>query len=531
MVPRIAIAAPVSPQVRAHARAAESPQSSRTAPWRRAMKFRSIAAGLLACVSVAVTGATQASSHREAPFITEHPKLDGTDFYMFRSYEGGQEAFVTLIANYLPLQDAYGGPNYFTLDPDALYEIHIDNNGDAIEDLTFQFRFNNAYRNAAIPVNGVLVPVPLLALGRITGTAPDSQDAVKNLVETYSVGVINGPRRRATPQLATNPTNASTSFRKPLDNIGDKTFAAYAAYAENHVFPIAIPGCATPGRVFAGQRRDGFRIPLGEVFDLINLDPLGAPNGIAAQDDVGFKNVTSIALELPASCLTVGGQPIIGGWTSASLRRARTLNATPGGTSTVPNATGPTAAVEGGGFVQISRLGTPLINELVIGLGDKDRFNGSEPRNDGQFATYVTNPTLPELIEILFAGTQAPNVFPRTDLIAAALTGVAGLNQPPNVVASEMLRLNTSTAITPAAGQNRLGVIGGDNAGFPNGRRPGDDVVDILLRVMMGVLLPPAQAPSGQLALVDGVEVNASQFRPNFPYLQTPVPGATGVIP
>jgi hypothetical protein len=499
--------------------------------WRRLMKHRLLAASLLACLPGAIATPALASSHREAPFITEHPKVDGTDFYLFRSYEGGREDFVTLIANYLPLQDAYGGPNYFTLDPEALYEIHIDNTGDAIEDLTFQFRFTNAYQNAAIPVGGVMVPVPLLALNRITGATPESQDGVKNLIETYSVGVVSGPRRASAPQLASNPTDASTTFRKPLDNIGEKTFATYSAYADSHVFPIAIPGCATNGRVFAGQRRDGFRIPLGEVFDLINLNPLGAANGIAAQDDVGDKNVTSIALELPISCIVSGpSQPIIGGWTSASLRRARTLNATPGGTSSVPGSAGPGAAVEGGGFVQVSRLGTPLINEVVIGLGDKDRFNGSEPRNDGQFATYVTNPTLPELIEILF-GVQAPDVFPRTDLIAAALTGVAGLNQPPGVVASEMLRLNTSTPVTAAVGQNRLGVIAGDSAGFPNGRRPGDDVVDILLRVMMGVLLPPPQAPGGALPLVDGVEVNAAQFRPGFPYLQTPVPGATGVIP
>ncbi len=493
------------------------------------MKTTQLCTALTLALSILVSGNAIASSHREAPFISEHPRVDGTDFYMFRSYETGRSDFVTLVANYLPLQDAYGGPNYFQLDPEALYEIHIDNNGDAIEDITFQFRFNNAYQNAAIPVGGQMIPVPLLALGRITGSDPNSQDSVKNLVETYTVGVIRGGRRASTPQLATNTATSSTTFRKPLDNIGEKTFAAYEAYADNHIFPIAVPGCATPGRVFVGQRRDGFRIPLGEVFDLINLNPLGPANGIAALDDVIDKNVTSISLELPISCLTTT-QPIIGGWTTASLRRARTLNPTPGGTSTVPNSAGPPAAIEGGSFVQVSRLGTPLVNELVIGLGDKDRFNASEPRNDGQFAAYVTNPTLPELIEILFAA-QAPDVFPRTDLVAAALTGVAGLNQPPGVTASEMLRLNTSTAVTAAAMQNRLGVIANDNAGFPNGRRPGDDVVDILLRVMMGVLLPPAQAPAGQLALVDGVEVNASQFRTTFPYLVTPVPGAVGVIP
>lgn len=474
-----------------------------------------------------------ASSHREAPFITEHPKLDGTDFYMFRSYESGRSDFVTLIANYQPLQGPYGGPNYFQLDPEAIYEIHIDNNGDAIEDITFQFRFTNTYQNAGVPVGDRTVPVPLLVLGRITGTTPDAQDALKNLIETYTVGVIRGPRRASNPTLATNPMTGGTSFRKPLENIGEKTFANYAAYAQSHVFPIAIPGCSGVGKVFVGQRRDGFRLPLGEVFDLINLNPVGPPNGIADLDDVKDTNVTTLALEVPINCLALDGQPIIGGWTTSSLRRARTLNAAPGGTSTVPGSSGPPAAVEGGAWIQVSRLGLPLVNEVVIGIGDKDRFNASEPRNDGQFATYVTHPTLPALIQILFGGlgVQAPNLFPRSDLVAAALTGIDGLNQPPSVVPAEMLRLNTSIAAVPAAMQNRLGVLGNDTSGFPNGRRPGDDVVDILLRVFMGVLLTPAQAPSGQLPYVDGVEVNASQFQTSFPYLQTPLPGAVGVVP
>ncbi len=475
-----------------------------------------------------MAGIAQASSHREAPFITEHPKVDGADFYMFRSYEAGREDFVTLIANYLPLQDSYGGPNYFSLDPEAIYEIHLDNDGDAIEDITYQFRFNNAYQNAALTIGGASVPVPLLALGTITGSAPNSGDAVKNLIETYTVGVIQGPRRGSTPQLATNPADASsTTFRKPLDNIGQKTFATYEPYADSHIFPITLPGCATNGRVFVGQRRDGFRIALGEVFDLVNLNPVGPSNGIEALDDVGDKNITTIALEVPISCL-LDGQPVVGGWTTASLRRARTLNSAPGGTVAVPNSGGPAAAVEGGAFVQVSRLGTPLINEVVIGLGDKDRFNAAEPRNDGQFALYVTNPTLPALLQVIFsgAGVQAPTQFPRTDLIAAALTGVAGLNQPTTVTPSEMLRLNTSTAVVAPLAQNRLGVIAGDTAGFPNGRRPGDDVVDILLRVMLGVLLPVEVAPSGGLPVVDGVEVNASQFRNTFPYLHTPLPGS-----
>jgi hypothetical protein len=186
---------------------------------------------------------------------------------------------------------------------------------------------------------------------------------------------------------------------------------------------------------------------------------------------------------------------------------------------------------------QVSRLGAPLVNEVVIGLRDKDLFNSASPTQDSALASYVTNPTLPELLEILFgsAGVQAPNNFPRRDLVAAFLTGIQGLNKPQNVVASEMLRLNTSTAPVPLASQNRLGALGGDNAGFPNGRRPGDDVVDIELRVAMGALCHafpgafscgPGDAPSGLLPFTDGAFVDASFFNDAFPYLRTPIGGS-----
>ena len=185
-------------------------------------------------------------------------------------------------------------------------------------------------------------------------------------------------------------------------------------------------------------------------------------------------------------------------------------------------------SVSGGGYTQVSRLGMPLVNEVVIGLKDKNKFNASQPKDDGQFADYVTNPTLPALLEILFggAGVKAPTNFPRTDLVAAFLTGVDGVNKPANVVASEMVRLNTAIPPTPGLQQSRLGVLGGDNAGFPNGRRPGDDVVDIELRVAMGYLLPPAMAPSGQLPFTDAALQEDAQFDAAFPYLRTPTPGA-----
>jgi hypothetical protein len=236
--------------------------------------------------------------------------------------------------------------------------------------------------------------------------------------------------------------------------------------------------------------------------------------------------VTAIELEMPIACLAGQSDPVIGGWTTASMRAARLLNPGPKGDDDVTR--------DGGPWVQVSRLAMPLVNEVVIGLKDKDRFNSSKPRDDGQFGTYVTNPTLPALIELLFgsAGAKAPTNFPRNDLVATFLTGIKGVNQPASVTPSEMLRLNTSLAPTAPGKQDRLGVIGGDNAGFPNGRRPGDDVVDIELRVVMGKLCTlnigctPADAPAGTLRFTDGAYVDETNFDAAFPYLKTPIPGS-----
>jgi len=479
----------------------------------------------LACTAALLCGAAQASSHREAPFITTQPKVDGTDFYMFRSYEAGRSDYVTLVANYIPLQDAYGGPNYFAMDEEALYEIHVDNNGDAVEDISFQFRFKNTLADVALPIGGKSVSIPLIQAGGIGA----GNDAALNFKQSYTIDVVRGNRRGGQVQHVSRAAGGGTEFTKPVDFIGTKTFgsiAGYEAYAAQYVYDVNIPGCGNPGKVFVGQRKDPFVVNLGRTFDLINLNPLAAGGGT---DDLADKNVTSIALEVPTACLTHGSEPVIGGWTTASLRQVRLLDGTP------KSGLGKSSK-EGGAWVQVSRLGMPLVNEVVIGLKDKDRFNASKPRDDGQFADYVTNPTLPALIEILF-GVQAPTNFPRTDLVTAFLTGVPGLNQPSNVKASEMLRLNTSIAPVPAASQNTLGVLGGDNAGFPNGRRPGDDVVDSALRVVMGVLCTlnapsafgcvPADAPSGGLALTDGgTNLSAGNFDSSFPYIRTPLPGA-----
>ncbi len=462
-----------------------------------------------------------ASSHREAPFITEIPKVDGTDFYMFRSYEKTRENFTTIIANYLPLQAAYGGPNYFDLANNALYEIHIDQDGDAVEDMTFTFRFEDIVQNLAVDVNGVQVAVPLKNIGAIGPSAGDV--SALNARQTYSLTLTTGDRRTGSKQSITNADSGAKVFAKPADFIGTKSFTDYSAYANDHIYNIQIPNCDTAGRVFVGQRQEGFAVNLGPAFDLVNLNPLGDPAAIS--NPIGDTNITTLALEIPTACLAANSDGVVGGWTTASLRQARILNPRPS------SELGRKPAISGGPWVQVSRLGMPLVNELVIGLKDKDRFNSSEPKDDGQFATYVTNPTFPALLEILFAGTAvAPKLYPRTDLVAAFLTGVGGLNQQTKVTASEMLRLNTKIAPIDATAQSNLGVLGGDTAGFPNGRRPGDDVVDSVLRVAMGALISDATiAPNNTAPLNDGVTVHATDFSEQFPYLNTPLPGSANL--
>jgi hypothetical protein len=468
------------------------------------------------------TAPALAASHREAPFVTTVPKVDGTDFYMFRSYEPGRDGFVTLIADYIPLQAAYAAPNFFTLDANALYEIHIDNNGDAKEDITFQFRANNQRRDLSVNAGGKNIAIPIINL---PPGITDPASASLNVVETYTIDVVRGGRRNnATRQAVTNARDGAKSFIKPVDNIGQKSIPDYASYAAKHIYDINIPGCSAPGRVFVGQRKEPFYIPLGEIFDLINLNPVGPRSGgINILDD---ENVTAFALELPISCVARSGEPVIGAWTTASLRQGRLLNAEQ------KRGDEHFTSLEGGAWVQVSRLGNPLVNELVIGLKDKDHFNGSRPKDDGQFLDYVTNPSVPVLINALFPiPATTPPSTPRNDLVAVFLTGVAGLNKPAGVKPSEMMRLNTSIAPTPAATQKDLGVLAGDNAGYPNGRRPIDDVVDITLRAALGVLNPagPDHPAAADLA-TDGVQLpgaaagqGASDFGTTFPYLNTPI--------
>jgi hypothetical protein len=469
-----------------------------------------------------------ASSHREAPNITSIPKVDATDLYMFRSYESGRQDYVTILANYMPFQDPQGGPNFYMFDEKALYEIHIDNNGDGKEDITFQYRFKNTSKGTALTVGGKQVKIPLINSGVIAAV----NDSTLNVRETYTVDMVKGGRRSASTARSSITKGTVKEFDKPVDNIGDKSFGSatgYATYANQHVYEVNIPNCGT-GRVFVGQRKEPFYIAVGKIFDLFNFNPLGAEVG-GYSNDLENKNVSTIALEVPISCLATSADPVIGAYTTASLRQGRLHNGAP------PTGLGK-VNVDGGAWTQVSRLGMPLVNEVVIGIDDKDKFNASKPMNDAQFADYVTNPTLPALVQSLFPSAKAPTNFPRTDLATVFLKGIQGVNQPKNVVASEMMRLNTSIAPTAAASQNPLGVAAGDLGGFPNGRRPADDIVDVSLRVVMGALCvltgptdtlkvgcKPADAPAGGLAFTDGVRKTATDYQAVFPYLATPKPG------
>ncbi|HXH00246.1 MAG TPA: DUF4331 domain-containing protein [Sphingomicrobium sp.] len=516
-------------------------------------------------IALALTAVSPAwsSSHREAPNITKMPKVDNTDVYAFRSYEPGRAGFTTLISNFQPFQEPGGGPNYFTMDPDAVYEIMIDSNGDAREDLTYQFQFSNTLQNGrgiTINAGGKQLPIALRHIGQIsTATDPDLGE-----YEYFTLKQIQGDRRSGGIGNVTNASFGGTGFAKPVDNIGNKTIPNYPAYADQFIANISIPGCATQGRVFAGQRAEAFAVNLGPLFDLVNVgfvpvqgarDPVysvgnsdfegdGITQSDANQELIGSYNVTSLALELPTACITGNGNGVIGVWSSASLPQTRVLNPNP--SFLEPDSTA-------GAFVQVSRLGNPLVNELVIGLPDKDLFNAVKPTADAALADYVTNPTFPVILSGLFSfiinrGSDprrlvplSPTNFPRNDLVATFLTGIPSLNQMSTVTASEMLRLNTLVTATPQADQRTLGVVADDLAGFPNGRRPGDDVVDIALRVLMGRLChpfpintvptqlglcTPAQAPNGLTAFTDGAPNNARNTQNRFPYLNPALRGS-----
>jgi hypothetical protein len=440
-----------------------------------------LSVGLLVTAAMIPGGA---SSHREAPLIALDPAADNTDVYAF--VDPNDRDMVTLIANYIPFQSPDGGPNFYLFDPNVLYEIHVDNNGDAVEDVTFQWRFSTERRN------------PQTFLYN-TGPVTTIDDPDLNVRQFYSLTRVDGPRRTGTPRLL------SGRLPVPPPNIGPRSTPNYAQLAGG-VQQVPPTGM----RVFAGQRDEGFYVDLG-IFDL-----LGVGSGQVEDSTAGF-NVSALAIQMPISALTRGGtvpasasdpSAVIGVWSTASRFTTRTL--TPGG------------QMHSGTLIQVSRLGNPLVNEAVIDLARKDVFNAIEPTSDAAALDRVTDPEVPKLLNLIF-GVDSPPV-PRNDLVTIFLTGIPGLNQPPNVRPSEMLRLNV--AIPPATSPDPMGVLRGDIAGFPNGRRVGDDVLDIVLQAAAGATpLTPAFNRSPNNTLGDGVSRNDVPYLGQFPYLGTPHAG------
>jgi hypothetical protein len=430
--------------------------------------------------------AVHASSHREAPLISSDPLADNTDVYAFVSPNSPDR--VTLIANFIPFEAPYGGPNFFKFDDNVLYEIMVDNTGDAVEDVTLQFRFRTEVRNP----NTFLYN---------TGPITSLDAATFNVRQFYTVTRVDGPRRRG------RGTVLASDLPTPPVNVGFRSTPNYEALAAAAVRPL--PNGA---QVFAGQRDDPFFVDLN-VFDLLAVPPADTRNFDAL---AGF-NVHTIAIEMPITALTANG---------ARPTSASDANAVIGVWST---ASRPSVTSRGSGqerhsanFVQVSRLGQPLVNEVVIPRGVKDTFNALEPTGDGAALGFVTDPEVPKLLLALF-GIQSPPT-PRNDLVTIFLTGIPGLNQKSGGTPSEMLRLNV--AIPPTPNPNPLGVLGGDAGGFPNGRRLGDDVVDIALRVMAGATpLTPSFNTGINAQLGDGVPANDKPLLTVFPFVPTPQAG------
>jgi hypothetical protein len=366
-------------------------------------------------------------------------------------------------------------------------------------------------------IAGHTLPIALKAAAPVT----TGDNSGLGFLEYYRLNVVTPTGTGA----AIHNGNGGTSFTKPFDYAGVKTFPDYDNYTHQYIHNVDFPNCSTTGKVYVGQRRESFSINIGKIFDLINFVPIdgasGFPGGItqnATNNVVYYTNIISLALEVPISCLTTSTNPVIGVFaTTRSIRGGR----------------------------QKSRLGNPLINELLIGLKDKDKWTRRQPGSDKNLLNYIMYPTFPAVISLLFAdavnsvlgtsfSTIAPTNFPRADLVAALLTGVPGLNYlKSGSKLADVLRLNTSFAPTARGSQNSLGVIAGDATGYPNGRRPGDDVIDIVLRVAMGVLChaglgvcSPSDAVVGDQPITDGAPIADVDFRSHFPYLNTPNAGS-----
>ncbi len=489
------------------------------------MRTRSRALAIAGALAIATTsiGGVFAASHREAPLISGDPNADNTDLYAFVSPDDPNS--LTIIANYIPFQEPAGGPNFFPFDDGVRYEIHIDNNGDAKSDIRYDFRFK------ARPVinNFAGIPTFLYNDGPITSLT----DANWLVPQTYNVD------RNGTRVL----TNAFT----PPANVGPRSTPAYAALAAS-----AVRTLGNGTKVFAGQRDDPFFVDLGSIFDLAGLRgfnplhavPLPAAAGI---DGVGGYNVNSIAIQVPIALLTKDGKlpadandpdAVLGVWAASSRQKVRVLNAN----GTIHNS---------GKWQQVSRIGNPLINEVIIPRAKKDYWNTHQPYQDSQFAKYYLAPELTAVANVLYDALDTPATSARADLVAVLLTGInipksttvpTGLQfTSTGPVQADLLRVNTG--IKPnAAGAcvfgvanggtpSRMGAIDGDLCGFPNGRRLLDDVTDIEVRALVEgygptlnlVLGVPNRSPNNLLG--DGVNDNDLPFLTTFPYASTPHAG------
>jgi hypothetical protein len=449
------------------------------------------------------------SSHREAPEISKDPVADSTDVYAFVSPD--KPDTVTLIANYVPLQEPAGGPNFYEFGDDVLYEINIDNNGDGHPDISYQFRFKTDYQ---IPTSFLYNDGPIESLG----------SANWNRRQFFTVSVTDGHSQKT----------LGSNLACPPCNIGPLSTPNYAGLAAE-----AVHSLGGGIRVFAGQRAEAFYVDLGSIFDLGDLRPFEAAHatfglaGLSTAAGVNatkFLNVHSIAIQVPIAAVTRSGHPTIGIWTTASRQRARIWDSESG------------QNFDSGPWRQVSRLGNPLFNEVLVPIAKKDLWNSLPPADDKLFASYVTSPELATLLPVLY-----PGVFPnlaalvaaktaRADLEAVLLTGiptgiVPGFTNYTGPVLADMLRLNTSIPPTAAGKQSIYGLLGGDAGGFPNGRRVTDDVVAIELRAIAGVtyalvnksFTPDATAnklTDGLTPADTGVPTMAA-----FPYLGTPYDG------
>jgi hypothetical protein len=464
-------------------------------------KLKSMVAIAMALFMLA-PGGVFASSHREAPITALDRTADVTDWYAFVSYDNPKN--VTFILNVDPLLEPANGPNYFPFDPTVLYEMHVDNNQDGKDDVTFQFRFSTQIRLPNLFqgfVGGIAGIPPITALN---GSGSEGL----SLQQSYTVTMVkNG--------VATSLNDGQTLFTVP-SNAGPRTMPNY-----QDLFNQGIYTLADGIKVWAGTADDPFFIDLGATFDSLNfrsgVGPVLSPSIDAddthnyAPDAVGGYNVNSIVLEVPITMLTVDGkihpatdkQAVIGTYGSTA-RHQMTVRRSPN------------PAVNSGAFQQINREGNPLINEAIIGTGSKDRFSMDDPINDAQFAPFVLRPVLAGVLAS--AGVPvAPN--PRTDLLllvqyeAPICPGCGPKDAGP---VADLLRLNTGIPPTAVGSQKRLGFLAGDTAGFPNGRRPVDDVFDIAVRAVAGILVNPTKFGT---PLGDGVQTKAEGFNNSFPYL------------